>query len=83
MSHQLIVAIGRESGSGGLDIAHALAERLQLPCSTRAFCKKPQRARASAPKRWSATMSALTPPVLPLRPGHQQRPGGLRGPDAV
>ena len=27
MSHQLIVAIGRESGSGGLDIAHALAER--------------------------------------------------------
>lgn len=31
MSHQLIVAIGRESGSGGLDIAHALAERLQLP----------------------------------------------------
>mgnify|MGYP002657670580 FL=1 len=30
MSHQLIVAIGRESGSGGLDIAHALAERLAL-----------------------------------------------------
>ena len=29
MSHQLIVAIGRESGSGGLDIAHALAERLR------------------------------------------------------
>ena len=34
MSHQLIVAIGRESGSGGLDIAHALAERFQLPIST-------------------------------------------------
>ena len=31
MSHQLIIAIGRESGSGGLDIAHALAERFQLP----------------------------------------------------
>ena len=31
MPHQLIVAIGRESGSGGLDIAHALAERFQLP----------------------------------------------------
>ena len=26
MSQQLIVAIGRESGSGGLDIAHALAD---------------------------------------------------------
>lgn len=28
---QVIIAIGRESGSGGLDIAHALAERLGLP----------------------------------------------------
>lgn len=31
MSHQLIISIGRESGSGGLDIAHALAERFHLP----------------------------------------------------
>lgn len=83
MSHQLIVAIGRESGSGGLDIAHALAEWLQLPLFDKSILQKAAEDKASAPKRWSATMSALTPPVLPLRPGHQQRPGGLRGPDAV
>ena len=28
---QVIISIGRESGSGGLDIAHALAERFGLP----------------------------------------------------
>lgn len=31
MSHQLIISIGRESGSGGLEIAHTLAERFSLP----------------------------------------------------
>lgn len=31
MSQQLILAIGRESGSGGLDIARLLAERFGLP----------------------------------------------------
>ena len=40
MSHQLIVAIGRESGSGGLDIAHALAERLQLPLFDKSILQK-------------------------------------------
>lgn len=40
MSHQLIVAIGRESGSGGLDIAHTLAERLQLPLFDKSILQK-------------------------------------------
>ena len=40
MFHQLIVAIGRESGSGGLDIAHALAERLQLPLFDKSILQK-------------------------------------------
>ena len=40
MSQQLIVAIGRESGSGGLDIAHALAERLQLPLFDKSILQK-------------------------------------------
>ena len=40
MSHQLIVAIGRESGSGGLDIAHALAERLQFPLFDKSILQK-------------------------------------------
>ena len=40
MSHQLIVAIGRESGSGGLDIAHVLAERLQLPLFDKSILQK-------------------------------------------
>lgn len=31
MSHQLIISIGRESGSGGLEIARTLAERFGLP----------------------------------------------------
>ena len=31
MSHPLIIAIGRESGSGGLEIARTLAERFGLP----------------------------------------------------
>lgn len=31
MSQQLIIAIARESGSGGLDIARTLAERFSLP----------------------------------------------------
>ena len=40
MSQQLILAIGRESGSGGLDIAHALAERLQLPLFDKSILQK-------------------------------------------
>lgn len=31
MSQQILIAIGREAGSGGQDIAIALSERLQLP----------------------------------------------------
>lgn len=31
MSQQILIAIGREAGSGGLDIARALSQRLKLP----------------------------------------------------
>lgn len=84
MSHQLIVAIGRESGSGGLDIAHALAERLQLPLFDKSILQKAAEGKGvSAETLERYDERPYSPPVLPLRPGHQQRPGGLRGPDAV
>ena len=83
MSHQLIVAIGRESGSGGLDIAHALAERLQLPLFDKSILQKAAEDKGVSAETLERYDEPLLPPVLPLRPGHQQRPGGLRGPDAV
>ena len=83
MSHQLIVAIGRESGSGGLDIAHALAERLQLPLFDKSILQKAAEDKGVSAETLERYDERPYPPVLPLRPGHQQRPGGLRGPDAV
>lgn len=37
---QLIISIGRESGSGGLDIAHMLAERFSLPLYDKSLLEK-------------------------------------------
>ena len=62
MSHQLIVAIGRESGSGGLDIAHALAERLQLPLFDKSILQKAAEDKGvSAETLESCCASTLTP----------------------
>ena len=84
MSHQLIVAIGRESGSGGLDIAHALAERLQLPLFDKSILQKAAEDKGVSAQTLERYDERPPPPVLPLPSGgHQQRRGGLRGPDAV
>lgn len=83
MSHQLIVAIGRESGSGGLDIAHALAERIQLPLFDKSILQKAAEDKGVSAETLERYDERPYSPCSPLRPGHQQRPGGLRGPDAV
>ena len=81
MSHQLIVAIGRESGSGGLDIARLLAERFGLPLYDKNILQTAAQERGVSPEKLTRYDEQPRSPLL--RPGHQQRPGGLRGPDAV
>ncbi len=51
MSQQLILAIGRESGSGGLDIARLLAERFGLPLYDKNILQTAAQERGVSPEK--------------------------------
>ena len=51
MSQQLILAIGRESGSGGLDIARLLAERFDLPLYDKNILQTAAQERGVSPEK--------------------------------
>ena len=50
MAQQLIIAIGRESGSGGLDIATALSQRFGLPLYDKNILEKAAEVRGVSPE---------------------------------